>query len=78
LDANDRSELKSIEEATTLLMPHNYDNVLTPRKYDDLLAMLARQVTLNLHKRSKAMERLDDELPFRTCFISRCAFAPED
>ena len=32
-------------------MPHNYDKALTPQEYNDLLAMLAKQVTLNLHKR---------------------------
>ena len=47
----DRSELKSVEEAKTSLMPHNYDEVLSPQEYNDLLAMLARQVTLNLHKK---------------------------
>jgi cytochrome c oxidase cbb3-type subunit III len=47
----ERSELKSIEESKTSLMPHNYDKVLTPEEYRDLLAMLARQVEVNLHKK---------------------------
>ena len=47
----DRSELKSLEESKTSLMPHNYDKVLTPAEYNDLVAMLARQATRNLHKK---------------------------
>ena len=47
----DRSELKSVEEAQTSLMPHNYDKVLTQEEYQDLVAMLAKQVTRNLHKK---------------------------
>jgi putative heme-binding domain-containing protein len=47
----DRSELKSVEETKNSLMPHNYDKVLTPQEYNDLLAMLAKQVTTNLHKK---------------------------
>jgi cytochrome c oxidase cbb3-type subunit III len=47
----DRSELKSVEESEISLMPHNYDKVLSPDEYQDLLAMLAKQVTRNLHKK---------------------------
>jgi putative heme-binding domain-containing protein len=47
----DRSELTSIEESKTSLMPHNYDKVLTPQEYRDLLAMLARQFKENRHKK---------------------------
>jgi putative heme-binding domain-containing protein len=47
----DRSELKSVEESKTSLMPHNYDKVFSPDEYQDLLAMLAKQVTMNLHKK---------------------------
>jgi putative heme-binding domain-containing protein len=47
----DRSELQSVEESKVSLMPHNYDKVLTPDEYQDLVAMLSRQVTVNLHKK---------------------------
>ena len=47
----DRAELKSVDESKTSLMPHNYDKVLSADEYNDLLAMLARQVTINLHKK---------------------------
>jgi len=49
----DRQELRSLEESKTSLMPHNYDKVLTPQEYQDLLAMLSRQVTLQLHKKAE-------------------------
>ncbi|HTH53170.1 MAG TPA: c-type cytochrome [Edaphobacter sp.] len=47
----DRAELKSVNEPKTSLMPHNYDKVLSPDEYNDLLAMLAKQVTINLHRK---------------------------
>lgn len=47
----DRAELKSVEEPKTSLMPHNYDKALSADEYNDLLAMLAKQVTINLHKK---------------------------
>jgi putative heme-binding domain-containing protein len=47
----DRAELKSVEESKTSLMPHNYDKVLSAEEYNGLLAMLAKQVTANLHKK---------------------------
>jgi hypothetical protein len=34
-------------------MPHNYDKVLTPEEYQDLVAMLARQVRTTLHVQSR-------------------------
>jgi len=47
----DRAELKSVDEPKTSLMPHNYDKVLSSDEYNDLLAMLAKQVTINLHRK---------------------------
>jgi len=47
----DRSELKLVDESKVSLMPRNYDKVLSPDEYQDLLAMLAKQVTRNLHKK---------------------------
>jgi cytochrome c oxidase cbb3-type subunit III len=47
----DRSELRSVVLSDTSLMPHNYDKVLTAEEYQDLLAMLSRQVTQQLHKK---------------------------
>jgi cytochrome c oxidase cbb3-type subunit III len=47
----DRSELKTVEESKTSLMPHNYDKVLIPEEYNDLLAMLSKQVTMELRKK---------------------------
>jgi putative heme-binding domain-containing protein len=47
----DRRELKSVEESRTSLMPHNYDKVLNPDEYNDLVAMLAAQATSNTHKK---------------------------
>ncbi len=45
----DKSELREVVHGTTSLMPHNYDKVLTPSEYQDLVAMLAHQVTAKLH-----------------------------
>ena len=45
----DKSELRQIVLGTTSLMPHNYDQALTPGEYQDLVAMLARQVTVKVH-----------------------------
>jgi cytochrome c oxidase cbb3-type subunit III len=45
----DTSELREIARGKTSLMPHNYDKVLTADEYQDLVAMLARQVRTNLH-----------------------------
>lgn len=47
----DRAELKSVEESKISLMPHNYDKVLSREEYNDLLAMLAKQAAVNLHKK---------------------------
>jgi cytochrome c oxidase cbb3-type subunit III len=47
----DRSELTSLTQANSSLMPHNYDKILTAEEYQDLLAMLSREVTQPLHKR---------------------------
>jgi cytochrome c oxidase cbb3-type subunit 3 len=47
----DRSELKLVSESKVSLMPHNYDKVLRPDEYQDLLAMLSKQVTRTLHKK---------------------------
>jgi putative heme-binding domain-containing protein len=44
----DKSELGQIDHGTTSLMPHNYNKVLTPVEYQDLVAMLAHQVTAKL------------------------------
>ena len=43
------NELRAIVPEKTSLMPHNYDQTLTAREYQDLVAMLARQVHTNLH-----------------------------
>jgi hypothetical protein len=45
----DKSELRQVVHATTSLMPHNYEKALTPAEYQDLVAMLAHQVTVKLH-----------------------------
>jgi putative heme-binding domain-containing protein len=45
----DKSELREVVHGTTSLMPHNYDKVLAPGEYQDLVAMLAHQVTTKLH-----------------------------
>lgn len=44
----DIDQLRTIVNGKTSLMPHNYDKVLTPEEYKDLVAMLARQVQNNL------------------------------
>ena len=44
----DKSELRQIDHETISLMPHNYDKVLTPDEYQDLVAMLAHQVTVKV------------------------------
>jgi len=44
-----REELRSIDEPRTSLMPHNYDKVLSAEEYNDLLAMLSRSVTREIH-----------------------------
>jgi cytochrome c oxidase cbb3-type subunit III len=44
-----REDLQSIDEPRTSLMPHNYDKVLSAEEYNDLLAMLSRSVTRDLH-----------------------------
>ena len=46
-----REELRSIDEPRTSLMPHNYDKVLSAGEYSDLLAMLSRSVTRELHQK---------------------------
>lgn len=43
------TEVSQIIHGTTSLMPHNYDKVLSPTEYQDLVAMLARQVTVELN-----------------------------
>jgi cytochrome c oxidase cbb3-type subunit 3 len=45
----DTSELREIILGKTSLMPHDYDKTLTTDEYQDLVAMLARQVRANLH-----------------------------
>lgn len=45
----DKSELREVVHGTTSLMPHNYNKALTPGEYQDLVAMLAHQVTVKLH-----------------------------
>jgi cytochrome c oxidase cbb3-type subunit III len=44
----DTSELREITHGKVSLMPHNYDKVLTPEQYQDLVAMLSKQVTVSL------------------------------
>jgi cytochrome c oxidase cbb3-type subunit III len=44
----DTTELREITHGKVSLMPHNYDKALTPEQYQDLLAMLAKQVTASL------------------------------
>jgi len=46
-----REELKSVNEPKTSLMPHNYDKLLSAEEYNDLLALLARSVTRDLHRK---------------------------
>jgi len=45
----DTNELREIIPGKTSLMPHDYDKVLSPQEYQDLVAMLARQVRTTLH-----------------------------
>jgi cytochrome c oxidase cbb3-type subunit 3 len=45
----DTNELREIIPGKTSLMPHDYDKVLSPQDYQDLVAMLARQVHTTLH-----------------------------
>jgi cytochrome c oxidase cbb3-type subunit III len=49
----DKSELRQIVHGTTSLMPHNYDQALSPGEYQDLVAMLAHQVTVKVHVREQ-------------------------
>jgi putative heme-binding domain-containing protein len=42
-------ELREIVPGKTSLMPHDYDKVLSAEEYQDLVAMLARQVRTTLH-----------------------------
>ncbi|QHN04575.1 c-type cytochrome [Granulicella sp. WH15] len=49
----DKTELKSVEHGKKSLMPHNYDKVLTAEEYQDLVAMLAHQVQVELHKKAE-------------------------
>jgi hypothetical protein len=49
----DKSELRRIDHGTTSLMPHNYDKVLTQGEYQDLVAMLAHQVTVKVHVKAQ-------------------------
>lgn len=44
----DTAELREITLGKTSLMPHDYDKVLTPEEYQDLVAMLAKQVIAKL------------------------------
>jgi putative heme-binding domain-containing protein len=44
----DTTELREITHGKVSLMPHDYDKMLTPEEYQDLLAMLAKQVTTSL------------------------------
>jgi cytochrome c oxidase cbb3-type subunit III len=45
----DTNELREIIPGKTSLMPHDYDKVLSAQEYQDLVAMLARQVRTTLH-----------------------------
>jgi putative heme-binding domain-containing protein len=42
------TELREITHGKVSLMPHDYDKVLTAEEYQDLLAMLGKQVTTSL------------------------------
>jgi putative heme-binding domain-containing protein len=44
----DTTELREITHGKASLMPHDYDKVLAAEEYQDLLAMLAKQVTTSL------------------------------
>ncbi len=43
-----KNELRQIDHGTTSLMPHDYDKTLTPDEYQNLVAMLAHQVTVKV------------------------------
>jgi cytochrome c oxidase cbb3-type subunit III len=45
----DTGELRQIVHGTTSLMPHDYEKTLTPDELQDLVAMLAHQVTVKVH-----------------------------
>jgi cytochrome c oxidase cbb3-type subunit III len=45
----DTNELREIHPGKTSLMPHDYDKTLNAQEYQDLVAMLARQVHTTLH-----------------------------
>ena len=45
----DTNELREIIPGKTSLMPHDYDKVLSAQEYQNLVAMLARQVHTALH-----------------------------
>jgi putative heme-binding domain-containing protein len=45
------TELREITHGKVSLMPHDYDKVLSAEEYQDLLAMLAKQVTTSLSTR---------------------------
>jgi putative heme-binding domain-containing protein len=49
----DTNDLKEITLGAKSLMPHNYDKVLTAEEYQNLVAMLAKQVMINLNKRTE-------------------------
>ncbi len=49
----DKNELRQVTHGTASLMPHNYDKVLAPAEYQDLVAMLAHQVTVKLHTKAE-------------------------
>ena len=44
----DTTELRQVAHGKVSLMPHDYDKVLSPEEYRDLVAMLAKQVTVSL------------------------------
>jgi putative heme-binding domain-containing protein len=45
----DRSTLKALTYARHSLMPHDFDKVLTPEEFQDLLAMLSKQTRVKVH-----------------------------
>ncbi len=53
----DTTELREITHGKVSLMPHDYDKVLTPDEYQDLLAMLAKQVTTSLQHKTRRRGR---------------------
>lgn len=48
----DKADIQREDESTRSLMPSNYDKVLTPEEFQDLLAMLAKQTRDSSHKGS--------------------------